>query len=714
MSSSPYIKLAIDPMRAALYGSIVGQALGQSLHLPLSADRKSLMELYRQKRLDSARTPEEREQRQKQLETAGVSAEMGPATLATAPLPIAGFAAAGRIAKSVKPSGAKVPASAFQRAMGTDVAGYSVSPSEWSRSVAIPKGGALPSIGRPLERMFYERAGIPEKVVEEGWKRGVVIAPKSSPEFLAHELGHQALRKNLVARGLLRWLRPGAPIAGAITAATMMAKSDADSTTNKLAPAVAAAGMVPMLADEALASRLAMKTIRESGRYTPEAVALMRKNLLKAFGTYGAVSLAGLLPIAAAAYSRPYVAKWRAKAREKTSGVRDIPSILSGSRARDIEQYYAKKILSSPVVKNWAKKTSVPIHRDYVSDYLRGKTKSYWKPVEMRRMSGEHKNIYRQLEEGRKKVTSEDRKTAIGRLAVASLFAAPIAAHEFTKENAKKSKTNYKALAAGAVAGSLPLAQSGYSGAIRVNSKIPKTITSHKAFTKMLKPGDILLSGIPGRLDPTKAGVSIIGGDPKGYHAEIVGGRIGKNRWSIHSHPLVGGAGYGKPAARNEYNILLRLKNDSTRSKAKKFVSNALKKVTQQELLEKSFGPSARGSRYDEARSIYRGATSLLPESVAQLVRKKPKAGTGFCTSIVGEASPVKLVKGVHPSDVMPHHLLHSKALKPVAQYIPKSLGKPAMFADRLLAASPFVLKGALGFGLGYGAYRGVKAVTDK
>lgn len=138
----------------------------------------------------------------------------------------------------------------------------------------IPQGGDLPEFVSNSEfgRGFLRQQGealhtlrdIPKNVVQEGLQHGVSVAPsKAGPHMIAHEMGHGAVRQGAVGKVLAKARTPGL-LAGP-AAAQMMAMSDPDSTTSKLAPVVGAAGIAPTLIDEGAASWKAIRAMQRAG-----------------------------------------------------------------------------------------------------------------------------------------------------------------------------------------------------------------------------------------------------------------------------------------------------------------------------------------------------------------------------------------------------------------------------------------------------------------
>ena len=114
---------------------------------------------------------------------------------------------------------------------------------------------------------------IPAKYKGQGYFHPVLneIRSADSAEVIAHELGHLKTYKSIgLGQALLRGIGP----VGASLAGTAVLMSDPDSKTSKYAPAVAGAGYLPTIAEEAVASTHAVKNLRELG--------LSSKNMLKA------------------------------------------------------------------------------------------------------------------------------------------------------------------------------------------------------------------------------------------------------------------------------------------------------------------------------------------------------------------------------------------------------------------------------------------------
>lgn len=158
-------------------------------------------------------------------------------------------------------------------------------------AVHIPKGGAMPRILRPVERMMYERMDIPKDVVERGFKAGISIVPEHAGRHVgAHELGHAAFGASLPGKiHKFTKARMVGPMAGLIGSAYLAGTGDPDSAKAKwLAPAVALAGLSPVLGEEAIASIKGYRAMKALGASAQE-LKHARRQLAKAWGTYGAL-----------------------------------------------------------------------------------------------------------------------------------------------------------------------------------------------------------------------------------------------------------------------------------------------------------------------------------------------------------------------------------------------------------------------------------------
>lgn len=147
---------------------------------------------------------------------------------------------------------------------------------------------------------------------------GHVMAPmKAGPHFTAHEFGH-AMFGNSTLGKLTHMARTPTAYAGGLAALTAATATDPDSTASKLSPLMAAAGVAPILGEEAMASINAIKAMKRTG-FSPQQLSMGKKQLGRAFGTY-ALGL-GLPSIAA-----PYIIR---KVKQYNQGRRERQGIES-------------------------------------------------------------------------------------------------------------------------------------------------------------------------------------------------------------------------------------------------------------------------------------------------------------------------------------------------------------------------------------------------
>jgi hypothetical protein len=170
----------------------------------------------------------------------------------------------------------------------------------------------FPEILRPLEELLYKKRGMPMTEVRKALRKGgAAFAPIASPEVVGHELGHAALRRGKWPGRLWTAGRVGGPIAGLLAAGHMLGAKDPKDWKVKAAPLVAAAGVAPLLAEEALATRKGLKAVKKvAPELSTKAFKGMKGALGRALGTYGALmGMSAVLPVAALAVSRTVTGK---------------------------------------------------------------------------------------------------------------------------------------------------------------------------------------------------------------------------------------------------------------------------------------------------------------------------------------------------------------------------------------------------------------------
>jgi hypothetical protein len=220
-------------------------------------------------------------------------------------------------------------------------------------ALSVPKGGFLPKFLRgheskkyvpafaksniakfkgSLEEMRRENPGLYDEPVSDAalagdanilaqskkdalhaLETGHVMAPmKAGPHFTAHEFGHAMFGNSTIGK-LTHALRAPAAYAGGIAGMTSATMADPDSTASKLSPLMGAAGVAPILGEEAMASINAIKSMKRTGLFSPQQMSLAKRQLGKGFGTY---ALGMGLPAIAAPYLIRKVKQYNQSRRE--------------------------------------------------------------------------------------------------------------------------------------------------------------------------------------------------------------------------------------------------------------------------------------------------------------------------------------------------------------------------------------------------------------
>ena len=237
--------------------------------------------------------------------------------------------------------------------LGYDIPVSALSEGQFEDALSIPKGGFLPKFLRKweaekhvpafaarnmsdlkwhLDQLKVEDPELYEKFMRENpidigasnlaaskqdalqaLETGHIMAPmKAGPHFTAHEFGHARFGNSTLGKLLHVARTPGA-LAGNIAGLTAATAADPDSTASKLSPLMAAAGVAPILGEEAAASINAIKAMKRTG-FSPQQLSMGKKQLGRAFGTY-ALGLG--LPAIAAPYIIRKVKQYNQSRREK-------------------------------------------------------------------------------------------------------------------------------------------------------------------------------------------------------------------------------------------------------------------------------------------------------------------------------------------------------------------------------------------------------------
>lgn len=415
-----------------------------------------------------------------------------------------------------------------------------------------------------------------------------------------------------------------------------------------------------------------------------------------------------------------------AKAASIRAAVGRFANKVIGRNIDDVAKVHVDRIMAHPFVQHQIKTgpQDLSTFRTYLEKTIRGPASQIPRASSLPRKTKGRMAILDALTRGRNEVAAAQGSTRRARgLVAAGTVAAPTAGVAGYKEvtaavkkpTIKDKVKSVAPVAAGVAAGAAPIAQGVSSGALRGIGTEGQKFKSLAELRKNLRPGDVVLTSPPGKNSIWKTLISAIGGDPHGHHVESImkvpKGGPGRLVEFMHANTGEGAARNYKWSLKSEPldMIVRRFKNPEH---AKQYIKNLRALQAKEEVVGKVLGEYARGRMYDQGAAIGGGTKSFLPEFVRKLLPGKYSPGAAVCSSLPGQASPVCLAKGVPRAEIMPHHVRASKALKTVGSFTaPTTLRAKAYHG--LLRAAPWALRAAIGAGLGYGAYRGVKALTD-
>ena len=405
---------------------------------------------------------------------------------------------------------------------------------------------------------------------------------------------------------------------------------------------------------------------------------------------------------------------------EKRATVRSFLNTLAGRNVGKALSEQHQRIMKLPFVVQQAKRTprDMSTFESYITKALKGGER-YTPGLEdlsasARKAKG-RKDLIETLTQGQGIVKTEQVAALKARLGLGGAVALPAAGSAVLSSGEKTGAIEdvgdvAPAVAAGTM-GASPIVQGLRSGALGLPEAKGQQVKNVETLQKMLKPGDMLLTSKPG-ISGVKPLVAAVGGDPFGYHVESVTKTPKAGPSFIHSTPAEGGAfRYGPYELSEAEDVIIKRFKDPAHTK--KYLENLNRFGRKEDVLEKMLGPYARKQMYDFDAARRAGLKSFVPKFLQRLIGSgTPAQGATICSSLPGLCSPVELAHGVPAHEILPHHIQRSPALKTVSHLrVPRTIGQGAV--EGLLRASPWLLRGALGAGLGYGAYRGIKALTD-
>lgn len=399
-----------------------------------------------------------------------------------------------------------------------------------------------------------------------------------------------------------------------------------------------------------------------------------------------------------------------------------VTGTLSGRNVREAVERWHPEVMKAPPIRRALKEEPLarPVINDYVTEVLHGRQPI---PIEVFEKGPAFRRMVRNLEKGQEAVSKASRNKWLSRGIVTTGVAVPAAYAIKEAEKKEDGEPSIKEMlktvvpvVAGLGLGAAPITQGIRSGALNVRgSDVPKQFKDVKDLQKILRPGDIVMTADPAKGDRWKAMVSSMGGDPEAYHVQTYVGKEGpKNKpqaYTIHGSPGYGGA-YGEVGALPvEEDVLVRRFKD--KATAKEYLKRVHNRALAEDAFNTAFGERARGNLYAGRQNVRSGIRSMLPEFLGKILKEKyVPEGTASCSSLTGQCSPVRLARGVEGYDVLPHHVRRSKELETVGQYLaPRSKARLKAY-NAVYKAAPWLIRGAIGAGLGYGAYRGAKALT--
>lgn len=395
-----------------------------------------------------------------------------------------------------------------------------------------------------------------------------------------------------------------------------------------------------------------------------------------------------------------------------------IDNLLGRNVDRTVEQQL-RGLMQAPIIKQYGPENTAGVEGFLLRALRRNKNKAFSSedvPQSMLR-SKNRRQLLTDLESGRAAVDAERGATSRARLGLglglggAASLPVFLSDDQPTTKNAATDDQNsvLPTIAAG-TAGIAPTAQGLSSGALRFHRPTGKVVTEAQELAKHIQAGDIILSGDP-TLYPIKVQLGLLGSDPHGYHVEVASGKPRGKQWMTTEAVPSSGAAKQNVGPLNARDVhVMRLKNPEH---VKQMQKNLRDFVYKQDVLEDVLGPEARASTYDIRTGVRAGLKSFLPNLLRRAIpRGKPTPGHAVCSSLIGQTCPVDLAPGIPKEELLPHHIQKSDLLEPVATFKANRTGT-TKFLEGLLKASPWLLRGAIGTGLGYGAYKGVRALTD-
>lgn len=414
----------------------------------------------------------------------------------------------------------------------------------------------------------------------------------------------------------------------------------------------------------------------------------------------------------------------------KTAGISDTARTfgdrLLGKNIDAVAERNLNSIINLPGLGSLEKQYKhTPADLDTIHSYIRNALHGGSKPItelanipKSSMSAGDKTTLIEALNAGRKEVSTEEGASRMARLGLGGAIAVPIGgALALTKSSSiyDNSDSSIPVLAGGLVSAA-PLMQGIQSGAVSLPEPRSQGFSDVNELRKLIRQGDIVLTGTPRnsalRPGKNKAIISASGGDPHGYHVETVvkkPNRLGEMD-VIHATPNSGGAAWETDMLGKEDVIVRRFKDPAH---TKQFLKNIKDAFRREQILGDVLGDTAQGSMYKGMKGARSGWKDLLPVATRNFFASRCSPGEAFCSSLPSLSSPVPLYPGIPAHEVMPHHVQKSKVLETVGHFYPPR-SKAVSISEAALRTTPALIRGLLGAGLGYGAYRGAKALMNR
>jgi len=399
---------------------------------------------------------------------------------------------------------------------------------------------------------------------------------------------------------------------------------------------------------------------------------------------------------------------------------------LLGKNVQRAIQKGEERVMAHPIVAEQAQWGEKPI-RGYVKDVLKGDkahihpwTKGKIVPYDPTNpYATTSHDVSELLWKNRNLVKNQQQHTKKTRLLTGAAAAVPLAGSAATvmsKEGAeppKKKSTLEKVapVAAGVGVGSIPISKGIAEGNLLprpANARGPRLTLDQLG--KSMQSGDILMTGAR---EGSPIHMALGGGDPRASHAEVITGVPEAGKYNrVHSMGGLKRGGKALPGANvplvpEGHYVLRRPKNPEL---AKSMVGGVQEATMQEEALHRAFGPHARSTQYEKSLQRNSALRNLLPKSLRNLLPESKCLG-GICSTLPAEAAP-GLVPGQRAKDVLPSHLISTPTMETIGHFSPELTRRERRILA-LKGAAPWLLRGAAGLGLGYGAYRGVKKLLE-